>query len=238
LKQDLPGLVYAAIEEIAREFCENPFMYLYESDLQSRLTSILYLSTRSMLISLDARSRKPACFGDRTTIQTSILKTEYPSIGVVSSLVPTPVRRLGRFDIALIDEENPVRYTQGMTNDVFWTQPVRVGIEIKYWQGGEPKRSRLAGLQGDLDKLATYGSRPDLSPRFLGIALLFIQSYADTVQAADVPKGLVEGLRPQATGIVGHIIGVKGKWTVPYKRDEPQSGGGGLEPTLRGGNGQ
>jgi hypothetical protein len=175
-----------------------------------------------MLVSLDAMSRDAACFGDKTTIQTSIVKTEYPSTGVVTSLEPSVARLPGRFDIALIDAENPLRYAKGMTNDVFWTQPVRVGIEIKYWQGGENKTARLAGLQEDLDKLARYGRQ---SGCFLGIALLFIQSYTDQVEVGDAPllEGLVRGLRSQPTGVVGHIIGVKGNSTVSYTRDERQA---------------
>lgn len=222
MKQDIPGLAYEGIELVSREFCENPFMYLYEADLQSRLKSVLEDLTKAIRVSLDARYRKPVCYGGRTEISTSIVKAEYPSIG--------------RFDIALIDAERPLRHAEGMTNDVFWTQPVRVGIEIKYWQAGESKRSRLDDLQDDLNKLALYNKHQ--SGSFLGIALLFIQSHTDMVRAADAPmlNELVAGLHPHATGIVGHIIGVMGNSTIPYRHDE--RGAMGVEPTVRGGKRQ
>ena len=148
--------VFSTLAGFVKQFQANPYVFLYESDLQGILFSKL-LEGDSALLDLQTSDAFRRQFNnDRTKITTSVWKTEYPS-GI-------------RYDIAAIDRERcgSDRYP--------WNQPVSIAMEIKYWWDGNVATPNSV-LESDIQKLER-GFRENVISR-AGIAVLFLQIEAD-----------------------------------------------------------
>jgi hypothetical protein len=149
-------------------FQNNPFEFLFESDIQARLYSILRERVRHE-VALPVVYHKERMGSN--TITTSIIKTEYPSKTKVG----------GKFDIAVIHPDSRKKLGEeeigdGALNDAFWNQNLLGTIEIKYGQVGLELKRELGRLWRDVRKLQGYNSNPQAEFRIqFKLALLFIQ---------------------------------------------------------------
>ena len=165
--------LHSAIEELVVRFQRNPYDFLYESDLQSMLFSLLERRFADEKIAMTGGYWPSADYGGRETIYIIPVKSEYPLDGGPG--------RGQRFDIALIDPSTVRNYdpeiwpSAGLKNDAFWTQPVLAAVELKYLQLGEDRRQRRRGCDDDVGKLCRYLSWRGHNT-FLGLSILFIQS--------------------------------------------------------------
>lgn len=82
-------VVLDAIDDLVTKFHENPFDFLYESDLEGMLFSLLFTRLQNTRSLLKCRHSDSPTFGGREIVDTTIVKTQYPS-------------RV-RYDIALLD---------------------------------------------------------------------------------------------------------------------------------------
>ena len=162
-------ILHGGIARAIRRFQRNPFDFLFEIDLQALLFARLLDDFESESIVMKGGYHDTRAYGGTDSIRTVPVKCEYPTSRA--------------FDIAMIDSEAVEHFDEARSqerrwaNDRFWDQRVRVAVELKYYQLGDGRGYRLAGVERDVDKLRRY-LEEERSRRFLGISLLFIQSAA------------------------------------------------------------
>ena len=162
-------VLHRSIARAIQRFQRNPFDFLYEIDLQALLFSLLLDDFEGESIVMRGGYHNTRAYGGTDSIRTSPAKCEYPTSRA--------------FDVAIIDSDAVEHFDQARwqerrwANDRFWDQRVRAAVELKYYQLGEGRGYRLAGVERDVDKLRRY-LEEERSRRFLGISLLFIQSAA------------------------------------------------------------
>jgi hypothetical protein len=158
-----------AIDGTVSRFLENPFDYLYESDLRSTLHRLASEEFHDDRIPLTVHDPKRWHAGTSTIHR---VMSEYPS-GL-------------RFDLALLSE------TLDGTKNV-WNQPVRGAIELKLWQPDGTGND----FRGDIVKIESYRARCAATGQpFSGLVLLFVHPGAewriDDIQLsagdADIPE--------------------------------------------------
>lgn len=155
-------VIESCLQLFFHRFQTNPFNYLYESDLQAHLNTMLDTSI--------GRSTRIVGIGKyydtKAFIETSIVKTEYPSGN--------------RFDIAVIDPDGQPDYpevnTKKLKHEKFWVLPIRTAIEIKYCQLGDRLSDRLNQLYADVNKINNYRIKNNRVNKTNGICLLFVQA--------------------------------------------------------------
>lgn len=173
------GAVHAASLELAQLYQDHPFDFLYETDLQATLFSLMLRKLDNQRLTVRGGCSYPYGHGSVVEITTTPVKCEYPSSG-------SPI---GRFDVAVIDPARLVHYAQAggtpPASDPFWNQKLLAAVEIKCCQlGARPSEVRRS-LEKDIRKLNAYLEECKDRP-FLGIAMLFIQSNS-------LPLGTFEG---------------------------------------------
>lgn len=164
------------IHNYIKVYQEHPFDYLYEADIQSALFARLFDLFKDDRIEIKGGYKgNDGQYGkldDIKSISTNIVKREYPTGS--------------RFDIALIDHENPFHWEKykknhpATKNDSFWRQPLCMAIEIKLFQLGQVNINGKIkkGLENEYEKyikkLIEYSKHHD---DFLGMSLCFVQPY-------------------------------------------------------------
>lgn len=162
---DTIAFFHKGISSAILRFQKNPFDFLYERDLQGLLFSSLLDAFSGHVIEMNGGYHSVGAYGDVCTIQTVPIKCEYPGNE--------------KFDVALLDHEalrvfdHRIAREEGWKNDVFWNQPVRAAVEIKYCQLNDNLRHRRDGVNSDIEKLRKYSQSRERP--FLGISILFIQ---------------------------------------------------------------
>lgn len=163
------------IARFISEFQQKPFQFLYERDLQAVLFTRLYDLFQNHPIQLVGGYH---------------LKEEYGRSHRVKT-VPVHCEQGSHFDIALLDKKSLIPFSRTVSaeekwkNDKFWRQPLCAAAELKYYQLGDVASDRVKGLRNDFAKLETYGN---MNSRFLGLALLFIQSHRRDVFKSAFPR--------------------------------------------------
>lgn len=191
------GTIRGIINDVVSEFQRNPFNFLSELDLQSRLASLLWNAAESAgeYAAMEGKHYEPrSLYGETTAVRTNIVKTNYLY----------GMQEIQHFDIALIDAQHPVQYikTPSTSNDVFWTQEAFAGIEVKYAQLEHLRfverdnmrtlsQSYYSKYRDDLRKLKEYAAVRRKNKPFHGVALIFCQ--------AGISKMLINGFE-DATG--------------------------------------
>ena len=159
-------VVKATLMSFVKIFQNNPFDFLYETDIQASIYSKLFYEFSLLRQSKPMTGEKwiEEHYRDGSFVTTNIVKTEYPS-GI-------------RFDIAVLDPGlQYVKCTPQMSNDMFWSQPVLIAIELKYCMLGDNANSKKNSCLSDLEKLKRYQADHPQPDRFCGLAVLFIMSY-------------------------------------------------------------
>ncbi len=153
------------INTFLQEFADNPFNYLYESDIRAVLYTRLYdaFAENKFRVPLHPKKYEKIIPSNQYT---NPVKTEY-------------LKPLGLpFDIGIVDRsydnEKLSKQYNNLRNENFWILPLSMAIEIKYAQLGDSFSSSFKGLKGDLSKIENYIKR--LCPtNFYGLGLLFFQ---------------------------------------------------------------
>jgi hypothetical protein len=166
-------VLYRSIEALIGAFQRNPFNFLYEADLRGTLLHLLTLAFGDTSdIEMRGGYHDSAAYGGNMIIRTTPAKSEYPT-----------GEGLERFDVAIIDRGAVRHYDQAFwearrfKNDAFWNQPVRAAVELKYCQLGQGLPSQCEATNDDAEKLWSYlGKAEREHRRFLGVAMLFVQS--------------------------------------------------------------
>ena len=164
LKQVIRDSVESFVET---RFRPNPYVYLYESDIQADLFGVLRENVRRQG---GAGNRRVSCTmklkGMPDAVELGLIYTEYA----------------GRIDIVCLNPMTPTRaidsaYKQihpRAKTEAFWDQPLLYGIELKYSMTG--KRCGLKDCESDFKKLVQYQTeRKEYSPGFAFMVLCFVQ---------------------------------------------------------------
>jgi hypothetical protein len=192
-------ILFRGIEQLIAQYQDNPFDFLYESDIQGYLFSVLFRDyKKEPPIEMLGMHWPANCYGKSPLIATVPVKCEYPTDT--------------RFDIALIDPRKIKEYTKeqaeknGWKSDLFWNQPVRVAIEIKYAQLGFTKELARSKVKKDIAKLRNYLDERT-SGDFLGLSLLFIQSFQMDLNLDDTSDYMeLYDQLPAETGIYAYVV--------------------------------
>jgi len=181
---------YEAISELVKEFRDAPYMYLYESDIQS----ILFAKIK-----------------ERVPNKITIIGSDSPCKEYDLSIVNTEY--LSRIDIACIDVErvSAVEISKHKGCDIhIYKLPVHIGIEIKYRKMGD--RFGITSCVSDLEKLNNLNIT---CPIVLG----FIQNDSDIDNfIADIPDtyNLTE-VSDINTESKAHIISPSTTWMLTHR---------------------
>ena len=152
---------------IKAHFMPNPYGYLYESDLQSTLFSILR-----------ERTNIPELFSNRRVKKT----LEIPKGNDYFDLKLIYTEYANKIDLVCLDPEFAISATSTEYMDIhpnsksesIWDQPLLVGIELKYSMYGKYCSSK--SIKDDYEKMEKYKKdRKKYSPNFHFLCLCFIQ---------------------------------------------------------------
>ncbi len=189
-----------SVTELIGDFQLNPFDYLYERDIQAALFSKAYSNFKDERISMIGKFHPAENYPADGIVRTIPVKCEYPGSQ--------------KFDIAVIDANSIESFdlvkgkTLGWKNDRFWEQPVCAAIELKFMQLGDNEKDRVVGFQNDIKKLEQFGLKlcENSNRKFLGISMLFIQSYARHPEISWEDMRALKGVDEVGSGIYGAII--------------------------------
>lgn len=196
-----------AIETTVREFLENPWDFLYESDIRARLFSRLFDLVRE---DTDGVS---VSIGEQRQITTSVVKTEYPS--------------RHRFDVAIIDTDSDV-YEEWATKMypyehpdpalLPWQLPVCVAVEIKDHVTGFSVPGQFQSMMDDIGKIQGFAGQS--GGAMAGLSILFLQSPGTlrNLQPTCLDRSWDEGVLPRLE--VGRVLGCV---VCPGKKDDVPS---------------
>lgn len=151
----LDAVAFAA-QNVAATFRREPASFLFEADVQALLFGRLFDRLSDSTIAWDPATKGLPGLAQDTALKLNPVKMEYPA---------------GRlFDIAVLE-------TSTYPDQKAWTQPVRVGVELKLWQA-----DGKTGCHFDRDrlKLEEYLHLAEAEGRaFTGLCLAFCHSRQD-----------------------------------------------------------
>lgn len=117
---------------------------------------------------------------------------------------------MGSFDIAIIGADHLARYDESIPeckhweNDPFWSQDVRVALEIKYCILGNDFKRVKVQFKKDIDKLNKYlAEQKKDNKQYLGIAILFVQ--AESLFPSSTAFTQPPGEQP-SNGVLGYVV--------------------------------
>jgi hypothetical protein len=195
--------VHEAIKEFVDKYQNNPFNFLYEADIRSILFSIIFQKFGTETVKLRG-GYSGNNYSRVDSIPTIPVKCEYPTPGSHES-------KIGTFDIAVIDPHHLIHYNseqpklKGWKSDPFWTQNLRIAIEIKYCQLGHVPRHKVTESAKDIEKLREY-HRHSSDRKFLGIALIFIQSESIDIRPFRLGEALNDRYAEPSEGVYKYVI--------------------------------
>ncbi len=188
---NLYNKVDTAIHRMVKEFQENPYVFIYEADIQSRIYCLImeeqgetFLYHNEEKITIDNRYKI-------ATDKTALLHTQ----------LRIPERR-NSIDIGIWDFSCPKFYK----ND-YKEKPLLIGIEIKYiWaplfkKDDNLKLSIKRGLMKDYDNLKVFLKKKE----FLGYALWFFPELNADKQLYQL-NDFIEKNNPSSERIKSYII--------------------------------
>jgi hypothetical protein len=156
LEQPYLDAVTSALRDVAATFRQQPESFLFEADVQALLFARLFDGLHRYPISWQSADLGMPGFGDRRAFTLNPVKAEFPA-GT-------------RFDLALLAQH-------AQAGVKAWSQPVRVGIEIKLWQADQRTGARIAR---DWQKLQRYRELAGKLQRpFTGLCVAFCHSRSD-----------------------------------------------------------
>ena len=160
---------------ITHHFSESPYNYLYESDIQSHLFSILRENVQYEPPVLIVNESKT--ISQDSHFKLNLIYTEYSNridIGCIDPTNPCTVKTYKeiykqiRLD-KVKDDSKPVN----LEKDPLWDQPLLYGIEIKHITPGY--ENNFPNVKKDLDKMERYkGNRSYYAPNFEYLVLCFV----------------------------------------------------------------
>lgn len=155
---DAPYLeaVKTAVSDVAATFRAQPGSFLFEAEVQALLYARLFEFLAGSPVTWDLTNKGLPGLGNEGPLTLNPVKAEYPAGQ--------------RFDVALLAKES----RPGLKA---WSQPVRVGIELKLWQAD---LRTGAHIEGDRQKLERYAAEAMLDGRqFTGLCIAFCHSRDD-----------------------------------------------------------
>jgi len=174
--------IKCAIEEMIEAFRENPFEFLYESDVRACLSCILHkkFSSEDDQISMKTTESGPKfLFGKFVSF--SPVKTEYPSKKSKLSLFKK------NFDIVVIDrwkidDNTHLIKLAEKKNEFFWNRKIKAAIEIKLCQLGDTFLDKFNEMGKDTCKFREYRDTILKNESLIGLALLFVQPRKEDIK--------------------------------------------------------
>lgn len=139
-------VVLEELNKVIKSFHQNPYDYLYETDIQGEI----YYRLKD---ALSMTRLEPIEREDSDKLAISIVHTEYPT--------------LQRFDVVVL---NATPKTKALNH---WNNEVIVAIEIKLQQDTDINRSY--DIVGDYDKIFKYFASKDQN-QFIGIPISFMHT--------------------------------------------------------------
>lgn len=167
--------VASALRSIATTFRSAPASFLFEASLQALFHARLFDLLAAYPITWDLAGKGLRRFGGAGRVTLNPVQAEFPA-GV-------------RFDIAVLSADS-------VPDLKAWSQPVRVGIELKLWQADGVTGSHF---QSDKRKLERYGElAAEAGRRFTGLCVAFAHDREDPrvlarrrdADAVDADEGL------------------------------------------------
>jgi hypothetical protein len=156
LEQPYLGAVIAAVRAVASGFRSQPASFLFEAEVQALLYTRLFDILAPFPLSWDPTGKGMPGLSSELALRLNPVKAEYPAGR--------------RFDIAILAQETRPSLKA-------WSQPVRVGIELKLWQADQVTGARM---DADRLKLERYGAEADGDGRrFTGLCIAFCHSRDD-----------------------------------------------------------
>jgi hypothetical protein len=145
-----------AVRNVAATFREQPESFLFEADVHALLFARLFDRLAGFPVTWAPEKKGLPGFLDRTALRLNPVKMEYPGDQL--------------FDIAVLGLETSPK-------EMAWTQPVRVGVELKLWQA-----DTKTGYHFDNDKrkLEAYAAKAFSEGRhFTGLCVAFCHHRSD-----------------------------------------------------------
>jgi len=152
--------IISSVNYIIELFQENPFNFLYESEIQAVLYSKLNADANKK-IELPVEMEESLKEIGKDSITTNIVRAEYPSGK--------------RFDIAIIHPDSKRHRGKGDLNEAFWNENILGAIELKYCQLHQGHFVQLMGFKDNLKKLEEFKNPESRFELKIGLALLFVQ---------------------------------------------------------------
>ncbi len=182
-----------AIRKIIKEFMENPYVFIYEADIQARLYSLIGQGVRNG----DWFIRTAVINNDIMNVQTTPIHTQL-AINAQSSEKDRGKRLKQHLDIGIWDITNE---TFNQRN--YGEKPILIGIEIKYhwariFKRVSDRHKLIAQHLADIDKLAGLKSN---NPDFVGHALWFLPQ----MEIANFPEPMIRNLIRQKIRNIGGL---------------------------------
>ena len=188
-----------AIENFIKRFRENPFRYLYESDIKCGLYCELS-SFYDTLISLEPKHWKQENFGP--IINFAQLTTEYKYLFKYGNNSSKQASHQ-RIDIAILDKDNVLTLDKinlpgqiQYMGEAIWLQPVKYGIELKLSSGLD--YPPISSIETDIQKLRMYyhsfSNRKNLN---VGLSICFCHTGYD-----NIPGYIVLGEKEELSAII------------------------------------
>jgi len=181
-------LITSCVNSVIKLFQENPCDFLSKREIQAFLHSYLRVFVREK-VSL------PHPFGDEAGggwIETSIIRSEFPS--------------LGRFDISVLHPEIGRRKSNIKMGKDRWNLPLLGAIDLEFCEAGGQFYKRLHSFTWKMDRLSGFKDTNENKPLFeFGLALFFSQMSLDSIRKDGF--GIVEVSEVEEVhGVTGYII--------------------------------
>lgn len=140
----------SALDEVAERFRAEPASFLCERDLQAVLFALLFDRLSDAVVTWNQAAVGLSGVAEGRPLRVNPVKTEYPADE--------------RFDVAVLAPEKMYPRQKA------WSQPVRVGIELKLWQADQSG----GDFHADRKKLELYLDKAAKEQRpFAGVCIAF-----------------------------------------------------------------
>ena len=182
----------SCVNSVINLFQENPYDFLSKREIQTLLHTYLKTFIKETIT-------LPHPSGDRSReewIRTSIIRSEYPS--------------LGSFDISVIHPE----IGRNMISNDLWDQPLLGAIDLEFCKAGDPFYKTLHSFIWRMDRFHGFRDTNKYKSLFqFGLALLFSQTGLSLTSESPLQIGEVSEIE-EVSGITGYIVDDKSTYRV------------------------
>lgn len=171
---DISTILKEAVADTINQFQRNPFDFLYESDLEGLLYSILRAKC-------DEKNLRTTFNNGGTSINPVKTHYRYPSIIAHRQHIDIVVLETDKLDDHMVEKYAQQLYGTANKVHIPWHFPVRCAVEVKYLKVGDPilgKKGKVNNWWSDLKKLwelKKCADKMETKP-FLGLGILFVQT--------------------------------------------------------------